>query len=77
MAETVPTPGRLAYSENDLDAAGILSRKTRWRMRRRGAFPEPIQAGGRILYRASDVHDWLRDPETWAERNGRDDGRAA
>jgi predicted DNA-binding transcriptional regulator AlpA len=57
---------RLAYSETDLDELGVLSRATRWRMRRRGEFPEPVTAGGRKLYRAADVHAWLRDPEVWA-----------
>ena len=57
---------RLAYSERDLDAAGILTRKTRWRMRRAGKFPEPVSAGSRKLYRSADIRAWLEDPETWA-----------
>lgn len=64
-------PPRLAYSEADLDRAGILSRKTRWRMRREGTFPEPVRAGRRRLYRAPDIHAWLRDPEAWAARQRR------
>ena len=59
----------LAYSDNDLDRLGILSRKTRWRRRRNGTFPKPIECGGRILYRAEDVHLWLElGPEQWAKR---------
>ena len=58
---------RLAYSERDLDALGVLSRKTRWRMRREGTFPEPVVAGGRRLYLVSDIHSWLQDPGAWAE----------
>jgi len=59
---------RLAYSERDLDTAGILSRKTRWRMRREGTFPEPVAAGGRKLYRAEQITEWLLDPAAWADR---------
>ncbi len=58
---------RLAYSERDLDALGVLSRKTRWRMRRAGTFPEPAVAGGRKLYRATEILAWLDDPAGWAE----------
>ena len=69
MAEPIPTPGRLAYSDRDLDDLGILSRKTRWRWRRDGTFPEPSRCGGRNLYRASDVRLWLKlGPEEWAKR---------
>jgi len=57
--DKVTRTDRLAYSEKDLDAAGVLSRKTRYRMRRAGTFPEPVAAGGRKLYRAADVHQWL------------------
>ena len=59
--------GRLAYSERDLDALGILSRKTRYRMRRAGKFPQPVEAGSRKLYRARDVLEWFNDPVAWAE----------
>ena len=61
-----PTP-RLAYYERDLTALGLLSRKTRYLMRRKRTFPEPVRVGSRILYRAADVHAWLEDPEAWAE----------
>ncbi len=60
---------RLAYSERDLDAAGILSRKTRWRLRRDGRFPEPRRIGSRQLYLATEILEWLEDPEGWAERH--------
>ena len=59
--------GRLAYSERDLDAIGILSRKTRYRMRRAGTFPQPVEVGSRKLYRARDVLEWFDDPVAWAE----------
>ena len=58
---------RLAFSDKDLDAAGLMSRQTRWRMRQQGRFPEPVTAGGRKLYKATDVYEWLEDPEAWAE----------
>ncbi len=57
---------QLAYSERDLDANGILSRKTRWRLRREGRFPEPREIGGRKLYVGEEVRRWLRDPRGWA-----------
>ena len=64
-------PRRLAYSEADLDRFGVLSRKTRWRMRRDGAFPEPVKAGSRKLYRARDILSWLEDPTAWAAKKRR------
>ena len=64
---------RLAYSEADLDRLGVLSRKTRWRRRRDGLFPEPVVSGARKLYRASDIHSWLADPEGWASEHGTGD----
>lgn len=69
--EQVTRVERLAYSDKDLDAAGILSRKTRYRGRRAGTFPEPVAAGGRKLYRAVDIHLWLEDPVAWALANKR------
>jgi len=56
---------RLAYSEQDLDAAGILSRSSRWRLRGKRRFPEPLSAAGRKLYRAGDIERWLQNPEAW------------
>lgn len=61
---------RLAYSESDLDDLGILSRKTRYRLRRDGRFPQPVSAGQKNLYHAKQVHEWLEDPDRWAEENG-------
>jgi hypothetical protein len=58
----------LAYSERDLDSNNILSRKTRWRLRREGAFPEPREIGGRKLYVGAEIRAWLEDPEGWASR---------
>ncbi len=57
---------RLALSERDLDTMGLLSRKTRWRLRRLGKFPEPREVGGRKLYDAQEVLDWWRDSDAWA-----------
>lgn len=59
----------LAYSERDLDAHGVLSRKTRWRLRREGTFPQPREIGGRKLYVGSEIRAWLEDPEGWASRH--------
>lgn len=63
----IDRPRQLAYSERDLDALGILSRKSRWRLRRERKFPEPKVAGGRKIYKATDVIEWLDDPQAWAE----------
>lgn len=64
--QPAPAPSPLAYSDRDLDRAGLLSRKQRWRLRREGKFPTPITVGSRKLYRAVDVHSWLADPDGWA-----------
>lgn len=38
-----------------------LTRSTLWRLRERGAFPAPMQIGGRTLaWRAGDLVDWLQ-----------------
>lgn len=65
-----PTVGAdaLAFSERDLDAQGILSRKTRWRLRRECKFPLPRTIGSRILYDAAEVRSWLTNPAAWAEQ---------
>ena len=59
-------PEPLAYGERDLDANNILSRKTRWRLRREGRFPEPREIGGRKLYVGDEIRAWLNDPKGWA-----------
>ena len=56
---------RLFYSDTDLDELGLLSRKTRWRMRRAGTFPEPKSVGSRKLYPVAAIHEWAKDPEHW------------
>ena len=65
---------KLAYSERDLDALGLLSRKSRWRLRRENRFPEPVAAGGRKLYKATEILAWLDDPKAWAERQRAETG---
>jgi predicted DNA-binding transcriptional regulator AlpA len=62
---------RLVFSERDLDAHGVLSRKTRWRLRREGRFPEPRDIGGRKLYIGAEIRAWLEDPERWTSDNRR------
>lgn len=48
------------YSEHDLDAKGILSRATRWRMRQVGEFPEPVKISrGRVAYPAAVIQKWI------------------
>lgn len=55
-------PDRVFYSERDLDALGLPCRTTRWRMRREGKFPEPIQISqGRKAYPAKAIADWIEE----------------
>lgn len=50
------------YSEHDLDALGILSRATRWRMRQKGEFPNPIKLSqGRVAYPAFTIEAWIKE----------------
>ena len=66
MRRSETAPGeRLAFSERDLDQNGILSRTTRWRLRRQGRFPEPRSIGGRRLYLGAEIRRLLVDPEAW------------
>lgn len=62
---------RLSYSERDLDEHGILSRTTRWRLRREGRFPEPQRIGGRLLYIGQEIREWLLDPGRWRGHRSR------
>ena len=56
---------KLFLSEHDLDALGIVSRATRWRMRQTGEFPEPVRISrGRVAYPAAEINKWI------AERTG-------
>ncbi len=58
-----------ASSEHDLDFNRLATRKTRWRWRRLGLFPEPRRIAGRNLYLTSEILEWLSDPEGWAQRH--------
>lgn len=50
------------YSEHDLDALGILSRATRWRMRQVGKFPQPVKLSQlRVGYPAAIIDQWVAD----------------
>jgi predicted DNA-binding transcriptional regulator AlpA len=70
MPQTAPDSNdRLVFSDRDLDAHGVLSRKTRWRLRREGRFPLPREIGGRKLYVGAEIRAWLEDPEGWASRH--------
>lgn len=59
----------LVYFERDLDDLGLLSRKTRWRLRRDGRFPEARTVGSRHFYVASEIHQWIQSPEAWVEEH--------
>ena len=53
---------RVFYSENDLDALGILSRPTRWRLRQTGEFPAPVRISkGRVAYPADAIKKWIAE----------------
>lgn len=56
----------LVYFERDLDKLGLLSRKTRWRLRRDGRFPKARTVGSRHFYVAAEIHQWIQDPDGWA-----------
>lgn len=52
-------------SEEELDKRGILTRTTRWRMRRAGLFPHPVKIGARrIAYRFEDIEVWAAERQT-------------
>jgi len=68
MSNTRPDPASkgpeqstlLSWSE--VRARVLLSRATVWALRRRGAFPAPIQISpNRIAWRESDLNDWIAD----------------
>ena len=53
---------RIFYSERDLDAMGLPTRVTRWRMRRDGTFPNPVQISkGRKAYPALAIKEWIAE----------------
>ena len=60
----------LVYTERQLDELGILSRMTRWRLRREGKFPQTRAVGGRRLYDAQEIHDWWRRQEMTTGEQG-------
>ncbi len=66
---TAASAAPLAYSERDLDRNGILSRKTRYVLRRAGKFPQPRQIGSRNLYVGDEIRAWLADPAAWEAAN--------
>lgn len=50
---------------------GGKSRSTLWRWCRDGRFPKPERIGpNSIAWRQSAVSAWVKDPSTWANREG-------
>ena len=48
------------YSEKQLDEVTSLSKMTRWRLRQKNAFPNPVQlSAGRVGYPAKAIDDWI------------------
>ena len=61
----------LVFTEGDLDELHLYTRKTRWRKRRKGTFPNPIETEeGPNLYRSEDIHAWMANPKAWAADQG-------
>jgi hypothetical protein len=60
-----PKPAQEFGDDHDLDAMGLPSRKTRWRYRRLGRFPEPVSVCGRKLYDLAEIRRYLANPEAW------------
>ncbi len=55
---------KILVSETDLDKLGIMSRKTRYRLRRRGEFPAPLRVSPRrLLYKWVEVERWIKNRE--------------
>ncbi|WP_026481048.1 AlpA family transcriptional regulator [Ahrensia sp. 13_GOM-1096m] len=53
---------RIFYSDRDLDAMGLPTRVTRWRMRRSGDFPNPVEISkGRKAYPAEAIKKWIAE----------------
>lgn len=51
---------KIFYTEQDLDALGLLSRATRWRLRQTGDFPNPVKLSAcRVGYPAKSIEDWI------------------
>lgn len=48
--------------------SGGVSVKTLDRWAAAGKFPAPIKVGAVVLVRLSDLRDWLRDPQGYADR---------
>lgn len=62
----MPQPDEF-YTADELAARFRLARSTLFSWRKAGKGPRSIRVGGRVLYRASDVEEWLADQEaTWA-----------
>ncbi len=50
------------YSEKQLTEMGLGSVMTRWRMRQREEFPEPVSLSpGRKGYPANQIDEWIKE----------------
>ena len=59
-------------TEADLNELGFYTRKTRYRKRCNGTFPQPINTDeGPNLYKTEDIFEWRRDPKAWAQEHSR------
>ena len=50
------------YSDKQLDLVTSLTRVTRWRMRRKGMFPQPVKLSeGRVGYPKNLIDQWIQE----------------
>ena len=60
MFDTAATSNRRILSSRDLDNRGIYSRVQRWRLIRKGDFPQPLILGkNRIGWFENEINEWL------------------
>jgi predicted DNA-binding transcriptional regulator AlpA len=58
----IQTPPERLYTDRDLDAWLKLDRSTRYRMRKRKEFPEPVRlTSNRNAWRESDIVRWMQE----------------
>jgi predicted DNA-binding transcriptional regulator AlpA len=66
----VASPEAVFLLPIEVDTISQLSAVTRWRREKAGQFPRRVKLSARkIAYRKSEIEDWQRDPEGWAQRN--------
>jgi prophage regulatory protein len=68
------TPARRILRDRELDETTKTSRITRWRWRRKGKFPAPVELGPNCIgYFEDEIQEWL---SSRPRRGGADSGAA-